>query len=119
MLKQKGQKNLGFKLAYLLLNEVKHQILFVLYNMKHARNIFYFFLSIYAKTEGGRFVYSIMLLELTHKVKALSIVISIFDENKMALVATLGFFTVMLYIISFYSLYTFRDSFKHSVPLEG
>lgn len=119
VVRQKGKKSLAFKVAYLLLNELWQQLLYLKHSRKYARNIFYFFLSIYAKTDQGRFVYSIMLLELIHKVKALNIVVNIFNENKMALATTLGLVAVIMYIVAFFSLYNFRDSFKHAVALPG
>lgn len=59
-------------------------------------------------------VNSLLMVDIVFKIKVLSNVMSIFAENKVALISVLGLFLVMLYIFSFIAFWNFKDDYGSS-----
>lgn len=82
----------------------------------HFRNTAYFILSMYSNfpDDLGMLVNSFLMIDIVFKIKTLSNVMSIFAENKVALISVLGLFVVMLYIFAFFAFWSFREDYSHS-----
>lgn len=99
--------NAFIKLIYTLWKEVFNFASSILQDGNHSRNIIYLWGSIYASFDSGKLFNALLMLDIISKIKTLGAVLSIFNENKIALGSTLALFFVLLYIASFISFQKF------------
>lgn len=110
-------KGFIFKIGNLVIKEMMVFVKSLYYDGKgHLRNTGYFILSIYSNfpNSTGMLVNSLLMVDIVFKIKVLSNVMSIFAENKVALISVLGLFLVMLYIFSFIAFWNFKDDYSSS-----
>jgi len=117
-LKKNSKDNTLRQVAYLVWKEVKMFVKATTVDRNHTRNLIYLMVSVYASSENGMLFNALLLIDIINKIKTLSQVLSIFNENKIALASTLLLFGVMLYIAAFYSFITFRHDFGNSTQEE-
>jgi hypothetical protein len=108
--------NAIIKLLYTIYKELLNFLRSFLNDTNHARNIIYLWGSIYASSDSGMLFNALLLLDIISKIKTLGAVLSIFNENKVALTSTMALFAVLLYICAFISFQNFRDDFLHATP---
>jgi len=113
-LKKIGSQNIFGKMAYLFGKELMMFVKSVFHDRSHTRNIIYVWVSIYSSSENGKLFNALLLIDIINKIKTLSQVLSIFNENKIALGSTLLLFMVLLYIAAFFSFQSFRQTYQHA-----
>lgn len=104
-------KSVIFKIIMIITKEVSMFVKAVRYDGNHLRNIIYVTVSVISNQKSSQIYYAFLLIDLVNKVPALGQVLSIFDENKSALMSVLGLFFVMLYFYSFLGFLIIRDDF--------
>jgi len=102
-LKKIGKVNVLSKMLYIFFKEFFMFWQAIFYDRTHTRNIIYFWVSMYSSSENGKLFNALLLIDIINKIKTLSQVLSIFNENKIALGSTLLLFVVLLYIAAFYA----------------
>jgi hypothetical protein len=102
-LKKIGKLNVLSKMIYIFVKEFIQFWKAIMYDRSHTRNIIYFWFSLYSSSENGKLFNALLLIDIINKIKTLSQVLSIFNENKIALGSTLLLFVVLLYIAAFYA----------------
>ena len=102
------------KFFYLVIKEMTQFCKSIAHDGNHTRNIIFLLTSIFASTDSGMLFNAILLLDIIKKIKILGNVLSIFNENKVALSSTLALFGVLLYIFAFFAFKTFRTHFDPS-----
>ena len=110
-LKQIGKKTMLGRLLYLFGKEAIQFCKSLLYSRDHTRNIIYLWVSVYGSYDDGQLFNALLLLDIINKIKTLNQVLSIFNENKIALISTLALFGVVLYISAFYAFRNFRADY--------
>jgi len=83
-----------------------------IYDRNHTRNLVYLIISFYGSSENGKLFNALLLIDIINKIKTLSQVLSIFNENKIALASTLLLFAVLLYISAFFAFERFRNDYE-------
>jgi hypothetical protein len=91
------------KMFYIIWKECMHFLKAMLYDRDHVRNVIYLWFSVYASSENGQLFNAILLIDIVNKIQTLGQVLTIFNENKIALGSTLLLFFVVLYIASFFA----------------
>ena len=95
--------NVILKFFYIFGNEIRNFIAALSVDKNHTRNITYVTVSIFSNTQKGMLFNALLLFDIINKIKTLNQVLSIFNENKIALGSTLALFGVLLYICAFFS----------------
>ena len=107
-----AKQNMFVKMVYFLAKEFYQFIQACYYDKLHTRNLIYLIISILGSRNDGNLFNALLLIDIINKIKTLSQVLSIFNENKIALASTLLLFAVLLYISSFIAFERFRTDFE-------
>lgn len=112
-MKKVAYSNTLYKAFFLFFKEIKQFIKSIFHDRNHTRNIIYLWISVYSNSESGKLFNALLLIDIINKIKTLNQVLSIFNENKIALISTLALFGVLLYICAFFAFQNFRSDFEH------